>query len=271
MQKSFYMASLLFVVLVLLTGCNSAPSAATNSNDSTSVPPKPPQSEATPQSQTKVQTSESNGFQLVQQFLEAVRLQDSKKLADNLVNSNPAYYRDYLHIDESVTKQFLKMLSVDMDLGSIQVVLNESGDRQETYIVTGTKNGSDPVTIPDLLYVSVTDSADQPSLDWSYIRYLPYAEQLAEEYVRLIQAGDAEQLSRFSVVDDIALTIADAKKLIAIYATYFDNLEQAELIYTGGFQFKVQDGLENSHTFRIVYGDGLMGIDDTFAPAMTAL
>ena len=31
------------------------------------------------------------------------------------------------------------------------------------------------------------------------------------------------------------------------------------MIYTGGFKFEVRDGLENNHTFRVVYGDGLMG------------
>ncbi|TYP71982.1 hypothetical protein [Paenibacillus methanolicus] len=207
----------------------------------------------------------------LQPFLQAVRAQDGKKLTDILVDMNPDYYRDYLKIDSTFMNQFLKMLSAEIDPGAIQAELHEPGERQATYRITGTKNGGDPVEIEDRLYVSLSQGAEQPSLDWSYIRYLPYAEDLATEYIRLIQAGNADQLARFSVVDDIALTTANAKKLISIYAIYFDNLKQAELIYMGGFQFEVRDGSDNRHTFRIVYGDGLMGIEDSFAPAMTTL
>ncbi|MFC3800489.1 hypothetical protein [Cohnella sp. GCM10012308] len=208
---------------------------------------------------------------MLQQFLEAVRSQDSKKLTDIMRSTSPDYENDYIHVDESVMEQFLKMLSVEMDPGTIQAALDESGDRQETYIVSGTKGSGGPVTINDRLYVSFPNGSDDPWLDWSYIRYLPYAEALAGEYIRLIQAGDAEQLARFSVVDDIGLTTASAKELITNYATHFDHMNQTELVYKGNFQFEVRDASEKSHTFRIIYGDGLMGIDDTFAPAMTTM
>ncbi|MFB9324609.1 hypothetical protein ACFFSY_01485 [Paenibacillus aurantiacus] len=227
------------------------------------------QAEDVPQAQEAAPASAAHGDQLLQPFLQAVRAQDGKKLADLLVSVNPEYYRDYLHIDEAFMNRFLKMLSAEMDPGTIQAELQESGERQEAYKVTGESSG-DSVTIEDLLYVSLPEGAEQPSLDWSYIRYLPYAEAMASEYVRLIQAGDAEQLARFSVVDDAALTTADAKKVISIYGIYFDNLRQAELTYTGGLQFEVRDGSDNIHTFRIQYGDGLMWIDDSFTPASTA-
>ncbi|MFD2331660.1 hypothetical protein ACFSR7_20590 [Cohnella sp. GCM10020058] len=270
MLKSFHIAACLVIVLSLLTGCNKS-DGAINFNNRTAMSTTPAQAASEPQPESDVPTSTDRGFDLLQQFLGAVRSQDSKKLTDLMRSTNPDYEQDYIHIDESVMKQFLKMLSVEIEPGTIQATLDESGDRQATYIVTGTKGSSSPVTINDRLYVSFPNGSDDPWLDWSYIRYLPYAEALAGEYIRLIQAGNAEQLARFSVVDDTGLTTASAKELITNYATHFNSMNPAELVYKGNFQFEVRDGSEKNHTFQIIYGDGLMGIDDTFAPTMTTM
>ncbi|MFC4102506.1 hypothetical protein [Paenibacillus xanthanilyticus] len=265
------LAVLLLFVLASCTDAQTAPANQRTAAISTTVSETAGLGMAPAADYEESDTANPAFDQLLQPFLQAVRAQDSQKLTDMLADMNPDYYRDYLKIDEAFMNRFLKMLGAEIDPGTIQAELHETGERQATYKITGTKNGGDPVAIADMLYVSLPQGSEKPSLDWSYIRYLPYAEGLATEYIRLIQAGNAEQLARFSVVDDVALTTANAKKLIAIYAIYFDHLKQAELIYAGGFQFEVRDGSDNRHTFRIGYGDGLMGIEDTFAPAMTSL
>lgn len=269
----------LLIVVLLLAGCEQQANPSTNNvpttgNDNAITTTVTPTAASTatasptisPTSTTQPQAEGGEFAVLMDSFFGLLRQQDSEGLLDFLLESDEEYYKDYLDLDAEDIKTIIKLLAYDIDLETVYFELAESEPAYAMYTAVG-KKGELDVSLPDLVYIEKTD--EKLRLNWTYLRYLPYTESMANEYVRLVKLGDPQELAYFMSVDDLLYTEENAEKIISIYNVYFADTDSLQLVYNGNFEFMVSDKQGNDHSFTVIYGDGLMGIRDTFAPEQT--
>lgn len=64
--------------------------------------------------------------------------------------------------------------------------------------------------------------------------------------------------------DDIEVPIWVAEDTISNYKNYFDAMDMS-VRYLNNFTFVIENG-RNQHPIEVIYGDGLMSVNDKFTP-----
>lgn len=270
----------LLIVVLLLAGCEqkASPSIHNNSSDNadelmttpTATPTELPTATTSPtltSTPSNQPQEEGDEFAVLKDNLADLLLQqDSEGVLNLLLEIDEEYYKNYLDLDVEDIKTIIRLLAYDIDLETMHFELAESEPTYALYTAVGKKEERD-VSLPDLVFIEKTN--EKLRLSWSYLRYLPYTESMANEYVRLVKLGDPQELAYFMSVDDLMYTEENAEKIISQYNAYFAATESLQLVYTGNYEFMVSDEQGNNHSFTVIYGDGLMGISDAFAPEQT--
>ncbi len=200
----------------------------------------------------------------LENFIQLLKHKDSKSLLQLMIDMDSEYYSEYLEVDETFINNFIRLLEYDIELDSIKYEMVNRSDYSSAFQFKGQHGGTD-VTLENLFYI-IYEEGKITSFSWDYIRYAPFFERMANDYLHFIKLGDTKSLANFMSVDDLTYSEEKAKKIINIYRTYFDDIDSLNIIYNGNSQFIVRDKDNNSHCFHIAYGDGLMGIRDSFAP-----
>lgn len=98
-----------------------------------------------------------------------------------------------------------------------------------------------------------------------YITYYPYAESFIARYVKAIRDENDKELARILTVDDLDIPLSVAQATIYKYKEQF-NLDQLEMMYDHHFYFIVYDANGEEHQIELIFGDGLVGIADSYIP-----
>jgi hypothetical protein len=209
----------------------------------------------------------SDAIAAMDKLVAAINSGDAAALQVLLQATDPEYYRDRLSIEQA--EEAIDKIKFELDLGTISYE-QDRGDSlygpTPVYKLIGTRDGTaaairEPIILPTV--------GAQLGYRWAYFSYLVYADEYMAEYLRMIQAGDAARLADFLVVDDLDVPDETAGKLIAMYRLFFGSTEDLKIQYVGPFRYAVYKGNgRESHPVSVIYGDGLMGIEDTFMPSI---
>lgn len=203
---------------------------------------------------------------LMDKLVEAVNNEDAAALLALLQATDPDYYRDRMRVEQA--REAIEKIKFELDLGTV----GYEADKENTqygealvYKLIGTKNGM-KATIREPIILS--PDTDNLQCRWTYFSYLVYADDDTSEYLRLIQAGDAKKLADFLIMDDLEVPVTVASKLIDMYRLFFGSTADLKIEYVGPFLYRVNKGDQEFHSISVKYGDGLMGIDDSFMPSI---
>ncbi|GAB4377230.1 MAG: hypothetical protein Kow00121_26050 [Elainellaceae cyanobacterium] len=109
-----------------------------------------------------------------------------------------------------------------------------------------------------------------------FLLYSRWAKVLVARFTTAIQAKDAPELAKVLSPDDLVYPQADAEQAIDRYASKFElETIQAEFVALSvdqqHFVYKIS-GLHNGqpveHLLQVLYGDGLVNIQDEWVPAL---
>lgn len=118
------------------------------------------------------------------------------------------------------------------------------------------------------LVVSYYDGT--PSFSSNIYNYYPKANESINAYIQAIKDVDNEKLVWLLTPDVIQFPVELTEEIITNYKKIFDvpSLNAEIVSYTPEEQFivNVSDKNGNSHTFNIVFGDGLWDINDNLIP-----
>ncbi|MFC5405913.1 signal peptidase I [Cohnella soli] len=198
----------------------------------------------------------------------AVLKADNADALDRLLSHSKAY-ADY-GLEEA--KEIIRGFRENFDLPKLIAVPNPSGPSQDPGIgqfefqlddgrIKGDKSSSEADKSRVLTLRYGEDGA--AVFGNPYVHYFPFAERMAQQYLELVRGNKAEELAGFLNPDDLEIPVEVAKRTIGSYGDAVE-LKSAVVRYVRGFDFVVKDKKGASHSFSIVYGDGLMGIKDEF-------
>lgn len=202
-----------------------------------------------------------------------IRDKQTEQLLHKVIALNADYGPQRHNIELVDMERVLAGLAFEIDIDSIQARLenvSQSDDESYTFEFTmhGTRNG-EPVELmgnEEQLNMIYSESDSKVTCIWSYFSYFPNADGLIKGYVDSIKAKDAAKVASVMTVDDLFYTEEKAKKIIGIYDLFFDDLQSLRIKYNGNWTYSIRDSNNNIHMISVIYGDGLIGIEDEFAP-----
>ncbi|MBW7476924.1 hypothetical protein K0T92_19585 [Paenibacillus oenotherae] len=214
-------------------------------------------------------------------FIALIRDKKIEPLLQKTIALNAEYGPELHDIGKDGIERALAGLEYEIDLDSIEARLanvsssHESGMYQLGFSIHGTKDGKAAAftDLEDMIHMTYIAAAPLTSsssitLNWNYFRYFPYNAGLLNAYINAIKARDTAKIADVMTVDDLIYTEAKAKKIIAMYDLFFDrDLDSLSVAYNGDWEYVIQDAHNNAHKVAIIFGDGLMGIVDEFAPS----
>ncbi|MFF2480455.1 hypothetical protein [Paenibacillus sp. NPDC058071] len=204
---------------------------------------------------------------VMDKLVEVINNQDAARLKNLLQATDPDYYQN--RMNDKLAEKAMEKINFELDLGTVgyeKVVEDGFYADAVVYRLNGTKNDA-AVTIREPIFLS--DAGDHYQYRWAYFSYLVFADEYISDYLKWLKVGDANKLAGFLQADDLNVPDATASKLMEMYRLYFGSTDKLQFEYSGPFQYRVSlaDGKE-SHPVSIIFGDGLMGIKDTFMPSI---
>jgi len=205
---------------------------------------------------------EKNPDQAAEELVALIKARDAESLLQVLNNSNEVSY------DRSEVNTILEGFASNFDLDTLSVQFNEDGitnspeSGQYEYILID-KNYNE---INDEIRLTVRYPYDGGVVYHNpYIRYFPYAELMAQEYVNLIKEEKIKELAGFLNPDDVIVPDWVAEEIISSYKQLL-SFETMSVRYIDEFNFVIEDGMGKEHDIKVIYGDGLMNIEDPLIP-----
>ena len=197
---------------------------------------------------------------IVNSFIEVVKLEDTRLLYDYIQNNsmNIAERQDN---DHSFYSTFFEYLLVDLnhDLSNLSFTVESFNKLEHDYRYTIMNTAlNKPIGLVADVY--------EKEFYWGYLYYIPYTKRMVSNYLSYIQHEDIDKLTSIMTVDDLQYEKSKSELIINNYKQYFGKLDNLHFEYSGDFNFTIYNDDNKSHTINIVYGDGLMGIVDSFAP-----
>ncbi|MBE9180676.1 hypothetical protein IQ268_19130 [Oculatella sp. LEGE 06141] len=144
--------------------------------------------------------------------------------------------------------------------------LGASSQRFE-YRLYGSNGISKPITLYQDQSIRLVDE---------FFLYSHWAKAMLDEVIASIQASDAEQLARALTADDLPYPVDQAETAIDRYGAQFD-VDTLDYRFAGsaenrnGFNYVIigsQNGQPREHPVTVIYGDGLVGLQDNLIPAL---
>lgn len=102
-----------------------------------------------------------------------------------------------------------------------------------------------------------------------YLNYFPHAEKMVLQYIELISTEQTAQLASFLNADDIIVPESVADEVIQNYKELF-NSGNMSVRYLNHFTFVIENSEGIEHDIEVMYGDGLMSINDKLIPEFKA-
>jgi hypothetical protein len=126
--------------------------------------------------------------------------------------------------------------------------------------------------------ISVSFQQEKITIYDEFFGYSARAKQLLSRTVEMLQQQDATQLAKVLTADDIDYPIAQAEVAIANYkkavdpqTLTFEFIGFADASPNSPFVYRLsgmQDNQPVSHDVKVIYGDGLVGLQDDWIPAL---
>ena len=267
-RRGFAIACALILALSA-AGCASGPGPATGDSRAAEAVGGTPSPGVQP-SRAETQNPDAERAKAdMARFLRLVQARDAEGLLQFLKGTD--FYADYKPEDAA---KAIEGFEASFDLPSLTATLDESGSspgiRQFAFKLADRNSGpsgSGTEGREDWLRATVGYEADngRPVVHHPLVRYYPYAEKMVRQYANLIADGKASELARFLNADDLEVADAVAEATIR---TYRDRLDCASLSVRedAPFAYTIEDRLRRVHSIEVVYGDGLMGIRDSYRP-----
>ncbi|MFC5472261.1 signal peptidase I [Cohnella suwonensis] len=228
---------------------------------------KVPEEEVTPEESPQAH-DEQTAIEDTAALISALKQRDAEKVKSLVTASD---YYGFYGLEEA--QEIVRGFEANFDLETLRAVADPMGLShhpaigQYAYRLEDDGNNSKPqaeANTNESLMLTVRYESDGGVVyNTPYISYFPFAERMATQYIELIQGNKAEELTGFLNPDDLEIPVEVAERTIALYAKAVD-LKSAAIRYVGGFDFVVEDKKGAFHPFTIVYGDGLMGIQDEY-------
>lgn len=106
-----------------------------------------------------------------------------------------------------------------------------------------------------------------------FLLYSRWAKALMERYCSALKTQDAASLARTLNADDLPYPVAGAEEAIETYTTYFD-VSTLQCQFVGlqpdqGFTYRISGSQSTrpvEHFVQVIYGDGLVSVQDDFVP-----
>lgn len=126
--------------------------------------------------------------------------------------------------------------------------------------------------------ISVSFQQEKVTIYDEFFGYSARAKNLLSRLVEALQKQDTTQLAQVLTADDLDYPIAKAETAIANYTKAidpqtltFEFIGFADLAPNSPFVYRLsgtQDGQPVRHDVKIIYGDGLVGLQDDWIPAL---
>lgn len=210
--------------------------------------------------QESIDITSKTGKKDAEAFVEALKAKDNRALQSMLKNS---YNYEIDEIDKIIFcfDNFYTLKSLQ-----VEPIDSENSILEEYYFkIIGEKEGELHSTNLVIKY-DVTDKGINTLYQHTFIQYFPYAEKTVDYYLKFLQKGDPGELSSFLSIDGGPdYYRAEAEELIRDYNDQYD-MSSVTHEYIGfennKFIFNMSDQKGKSREIHIVYGDGLVGVQE---------
>lgn len=201
---------------------------------------------------------------------ELMAIDDAEELVETIKERNInelIQLLDDSHIDEEVANKIIEGFESNFDLNTLSVQIKYDGNAmypdigQYEFILLDNKSehGNE-----NMLVISY-DGEGHKVFHNAYIRYFPYAGKMVSRYLEIIRGENATELALFLNPDDIEVPVWVAEETISNYKDFLEG-GSPSIHYSSRFNFVVENGKNGEHVIEVIYGDGLMSINDEFIP-----